>query len=270
MITIMQSGNLGNHLFQFAFGLSAAKKNKTDFVFNTIELEKYFELEPYNSWPNKKVRLLRYMLSIKFKEYKNIDLSQDEKPEVIFERVENNAVIYGYFQSATYFKQVALQVRKALTIKEKLRENYFSKYAHIFKKQVICISIRLTDYKDWRPLEIGKNSPFIDIDYYKKALSLIPNLESKNLIFTSDDIETVRKEFKYDNAFYMESVTDSLISLVHANQLIISNSTFHWWGAWLNQIPDKIVYAPKYWLGHKVKSEFPRDIIPSDWIQLDV
>lgn len=270
MITIMPSGNLGNHLFQFAFGLSAAQKNKTDFIFNTTEIEKYFELKRYNNTLLKNIRMLRYMFSLKFNKYESVDLSQDEKPEIILAKVKNNSIVYGYFQSENYFRQVEKQVREDLKIKKVLLENYLQKFSPIFNKEVVCVGVRLSDYKDWRVAEIDNNTPFIDIDYYKKAIDLIPDIGAKNLVFVSEDIETVKRELKYNNAFYMDNITDCLLSLLTAKHLIISNSTFLWWGAWLNQTPGKQVYAPKYWLGHKVKREYPQCIIPADWIQLEV
>ncbi|MCC8425721.1 alpha-1,2-fucosyltransferase [Mucilaginibacter sp. UR6-11] len=270
MITIMPSGKLGNHLFQFAFGLAVSKKMKTDFVFNTEELEKYFELKPYNSPILKKIRLLRYMFSLKFHKYSAANLSLDEPPFAILNAVKDHTVIYGYFQSEAYFKKYEQQVKKAFKIKSGLMDSYQSKFSELFKKEVVCIGIRLSEYREWHIKEIDNNTPFIEIDYYKRALKSIADLESKTLIFVSEDIKTVKQLFRYDNAVYMDNVTDCLISLILADKLIISNSSFLWWGAWLNNKPDKVVYAPRYWLGHKVNREFPQNIIPSDWLQLDV
>jgi hypothetical protein len=270
MITIMPSGKLGNHLFQFAFGLAASKNHKTDFIFNTDEIEKYFELKSYNNWGTKKLRLLRYIFSLKFNTYTQVDLSQDKNPEIILKEVRDHTVIYGYFQSDLYFNGYEKQVKKAFQLKKDLLKNYLTKFSRLFTKEVVCIGIRLSEYRDWHIEEIDNNTPFIDIDFYQKALSLIPNIESKTLIFVSEDIETVKTKFKYDNAVYMDNVTDCLISLILSDQLIISNSSFLWWGAWLNAKPNKVVYAPKYWLGHKVKREFPQNVIPADWIQLEV
>ncbi|GGH15366.1 alpha-1,2-fucosyltransferase [Mucilaginibacter phyllosphaerae] len=270
MITIMPSGNLGNHLFQFAFGWSISKKLNTDFVFNTTEIEKYFELKPYNNIFLKKSRLWHYMLSLKFNTYTQADLSQDVEPQNIIDAVKNHTVIYGYFQSDFFFKGYEGAIKKAFKLKDEILKTYMASYSGLFNKQVVCVGVRMSEYKDWHIKELDYNSPYIEPEYYKKAIKLIKNIESKTLIFVSEDIETVKQVFKYDNAVYMNTVTDCLASLLLADELIISNSSFLWWGAWLNNKPDKIVYAPRYWLGHKVQREFPKNIIPKTWVQLEV
>jgi len=266
----MSSGRLGNHLFQFSFGLVVAEKMKTDFIFNTSEIEKYFEIKSYNNPILKKIRTIRYMFSLKFNKYVLLDLSNDERPETILKAVTNNHVLYGYFQSYIYLKGYEQQIKRSLKVKDVLVKKHLSKFSHLYNKQVVCVGVRLSEYKDWKIKEIDNNTPLIGIDFYKKALEKIPDLASKTLIFVSEDIATVKDALKYDNAVYMDNITDCLISLVLADHLIISNSSFLWWGAWLNDKPGKVVYAPQYWLGHKIKREYPQDVLPPDWIQIEV
>jgi hypothetical protein len=57
---------------------------------------------------------------------------------------------------------------------------------------------------------------------------------------------------------------------MHADICILSNSTFSWWGAWLNDKKDKIVHAPRYFLGWKTQKEFPENIYPSTWNLISV
>jgi hypothetical protein len=58
--------------------------------------------------------------------------------------------------------------------------------------------------------------------------------------------------------------------LLNADVCIISNSTFSWWGAWLNNKPTKVIYAPKYFMGWRIKKEIPDHIYPIDWTLIDV
>jgi hypothetical protein len=266
----MPAGRLGNHLFQFSFGFIASKKIKTDFIFNTSEIDQYFEIRPYNNPILKKWRMLRYMVSLKFNHYNFLDLSQDEKPKKLLNAVKNNTIIFGYFQSYLFYKTNERLIKQSLKLKDDLLKKHISKFAHLYNKQVVCVGVRLSEYNNWHITELNNTTPIIDIDFYKKTINLIPDLASKTLIFVSEDIETVKVVLKYDNAVYMTNVTDCLISLTLADYLVISNSSFLWWGAWLNSNPNKVVYAPKYWLGHKVKREYPQDILPPDWIQVEV
>jgi hypothetical protein len=270
MITIIPSGRLGNHLFQFAFGWAISRKLKTDFIFNTTELEDFFELSHYNNPVRKKLRTLRYLLSLKFQKYVTLYLNKDTKPINIISAVNNNQVLYGYFQSSEFFAGHEHFIKKEFKIKKHLYDNYLSKYSKLYDKEVVCLAIRLSDYRTWQIIEIDGNTPELNFGYFKKALNLIPHLESKNIIIISDDIDTVKQHLQIKNATYILPVKDSFMSLMLADHLIISNSTFHWWGAWLNDKPGKVVYAPKYWLGHKVKREYPHNILPQDWIQVEV
>jgi hypothetical protein len=90
------------------------------------------------------------------------------------------------------------------------------------------------------------------------------------MIFISDDIEAVKANIKYKNGTYITGEIDQLIALSLADELIISNSSFHWWGAWLNTKPNKVVYAPEFWLGHKVNREYPKEVIPQNWHKVKV
>lgn len=269
MITIIPTGRLGNQLFQFAFGLSMSKRLETDFMMNVAELEKYFELRQYNNPIKKKFRFFCYLFSLKFHNYISVDLNQDVSPEVIMNSIKNKSIIYGYFQSEEYFKRYEGLIRRNLTIKKALLRDFMLRFEHLFDRDVVCIGVRISDYQNWKIREIDDHTPILDISYYEKAISEISDIETKTIIFVSEDIETVKTMFSYDNAVYMDTVIDCFISLLMADYLIVANSSFLWWGAWLNENPQKIVYAPKYWLGHKVKREYPQQIIPPEWIRVE-
>ena len=270
MINILKSGGLGNNLFQFAFGLAVSKKLKTSFVFNTESLDEYFELGNYNDFFLKRKRYLFYLFLLKFYKWKVIDLNLDTKPDEILNLVENNAVLYGYFQSSLFFAGYEDLVKQSFKIKNSHLEKYQSRFSHLYCREVVCVAIRRKDYLSWHIPEIDYNTPELSLNYFKKTIDLIPDLKSKTLIVISDDIDRIKKELNFSNAVYIYEAIDAFISLTLANYLIISNSSFHWWGAWLNTKPGKIVYAPKYWLGHKVKKEYPKDIISPNWIQVEV
>jgi hypothetical protein len=127
----------------------------------------------------------------------------------------------------------------------------------------------MTDYESWIIEELSNTTPALSFHYFEKVLRQISNLTEKQLIFVSDDLPAVKANFNFKNAIFVESEINSFIALTLADTLIISNSSFHWWGAWLNEKPNKKVYAPNYWLGHKMKIEFPQYIIPKSWIKID-
>jgi len=106
--------------------------------------------------------------------------------------------------------------------------------------------------------------------WYHLAIKNIHN-EENYYIFISDDINFVKAEFAYLSNKYIsenEEITD-LQFLTHADICILSNSTFSWWGAWLNNKAEKIIYAPKYFMGWRIKKETPTEIYPKEWVQID-
>lgn len=98
------------------------------------------------------------------------------------------------------------------------------------------------------------------------------DLKDCQLVFISDEMEEVKKEFAYINDAYFSShepIVDMQL-LIHADVCIIANSTFGWWGAFLNEKKNKTIYVPAYFLGFKVQKEFPVNIIPTDWVRVAV
>lgn len=269
MINVLKSGGLGNNMFQFAYGYTTSKKLRTDFIYDTSLLTKYFELSTYNYRLHRYIRYFKYLFSLKFGTYITLDLNLDVEPIIIKEKARNNAIIYGYFQSESYFHDQFKQVKKHFRIKKQFTNSFFKKYKVELQKPCVCIAIRMTDYLTWKIEEIDYQTPELSIKYFKKIIDSI-DLNGKTVFVTSDDIDIVKEKIQLKEAIYIDNEIDSLLALMHSQINVISNSSFHWWGSWLNEIPHKIVYAPKYWLGHKVKREYPKEVIPPNWIQIQV
>jgi len=104
-------------------------------------------------------------------------------------------------------------------------------------------------------------------EYYYSAFSQF-NEDIHFLIF-SDDIEWCKNNLKYKYLYFIEEELDyiSLYLMSLCNHNIIANSSFSWWGAWLNQETNKKVIAPSNWFG-KNKKLNTKDLIPSKWIKL--
>ena len=89
-----------------------------------------------------------------------------------------------------------------------------------------------------------------------------------NILVFSDDIQWCKDNLKFDNLHFIENQSDILdmylISMCNNN--VICNSTFSWWGAWINSNLDRKVISPVKWLGENINTS---DIIPSEWIKIN-
>ena len=111
------------------------------------------------------------------------------------------------------------------------------------------------------------------LKYYKKAMDYFRNKLSEKAefyIFTND-FSWAEEQFTERDCHFVKGNTGrnsfrdmQLMSLCRHH--IVANSSFSWWGAWLNQNPDKIVIAPKRWINHP--DEEKTDIIPENWIRI--
>ena len=131
------------------------------------------------------------------------------------------------------------------------------------------VHIRRTDYINWGNDELGYNLSLPET-YYSNALSKL-DTTNKNIIFISDDIAFTKLNFNIRSAIYSENNSEifDLQLLMQADYLVLSNSTFAWWGAYLNT-NAKAVYCPQYWLGFKINKEWPTGITLPGWQQIKV
>lgn len=172
----------------------------------------------------------------------------------------------GYWQSEKYFGVHSDTIRNdfkfpLLDIKNK---DYADK---ILQSEAISIHIRMGDYVN-HPLHGG----ICTLDYYHKAIDLIKSkvINPKFFVF-SNDIEWCENNLDLLDANYItgndgeNSFRDmQLMSICKHN--IIANSSFSWWGAWLNSNPDKIVIAPNKWFNDPTINT--KDLLPDSWIQI--
>ena len=142
-------------------------------------------------------------------------------------------------------------------------QNYILNKYSILNENTVSLHVRRGDYinkENYHPLQT--------IDYYKNAYDII-NENSINVLILSDDVNWCKKNIKFNNISYIENETNIIdlyiMSLCKHN--IIANSSFSWWGAWLNENKNKKVICPINWFGEKTNI-YTGDITPEKWLKI--
>lgn len=184
--------------------------------------------------------------------------------------VRDHAYLMGYWQSELYFSRHATTIRNDFSFKPELSLKNAEIASHIQSVNSVSLHFRRGDYvSDVKTSSIiGLCSP----EYYKQAIEKICERVSHPEFFIfSDDMEWVKNNFRMDFPVHyvdhntgLQSYNDMrLMSLCKHH--IIANSSFSWWGAWLNPDAEKIVYAPKHWFANGTDTS---DLIPAGWVRI--
>jgi hypothetical protein len=258
-------GMLGNHMFQFAFIYSVSEKLETPFFIeygsakmNRPRLYTYFKLRNHNYFQN---QLLKTWFLLVNRKPRVITLDSEAEPEIELEKLADNCIYTGFAQSEKYFQRIP--ANDIFKIKKKYVQRFNQKYGELFgKNKIIAIHVRRGDYAEQDNELLGGKDLSLPISYYQNALSDISNIETYQVVIISDDIEYCKINFKSLANCHFVSDTEIIDFQImkNADVCIIANSSFSWWGAYLNEKVNKMIFAPQYWLGFKVRREFPKGI----------
>jgi hypothetical protein len=257
---------MGNQLFQYAFAHLISKKLSTKFLLDTnwvpFDLH-YFKLKfPYNLFSNgfffKVYNYLQKKIRLK-KVVENMDCTED-----ISDFVWTNGTDYiGFFQEGGLYREHKKELQQLFQIKDNYVKAFEKKYASFLNgKKTVVISVRLGDYRKFGIREYNNASMLMPLKWYKEQIIPLEKGDY-NFFFISDELETVKKELTVPGkqVFYVEdSVINQFQLLLNADVCIISNSTFAWWGAFLNHKEDAVIIAPKYFCGYLIQKEYPKGI----------
>lgn len=185
---------------------------------------------------------------------------------------KKNTYLRGLWQSELYFKEIDATIRKDFVFKEPM-EGKNLELAQWLSKVDNTVSLHVRRGEFAKDPGYSQSIGTCDMDYYERAINhMNEHVKDAKYIVFSDDIEWSRENLPLgkDEIFVDYNMTShhyrdmQLMSLCKHN--IIANSTFSWWGAWLNANKDKIVIAPVKWFAgfdHDTK-----DLIPDQWIRL--
>lgn len=272
-------GGLGNQMFQYAYSYNLSKiygENlcfDTSFYNGTTPKLLLFNLE-YKSvigkdlnlsdWEEAVVQERRYRVLQKFIRTINHEKIGDRVFNYFsqkgyyfnfdpfyynFVKTEKvNKYIYGYFQSEKYFEKVSAEIKKQYTYDGTLSSLFYEYKKQILKSDCIALHIRLGDYKNLRNKYLDVCSDL----YYENAILYMKEKFKKFIfiIFTNDIGAAKMKKYIPDNSIFVSGTSDieDLILLSYFKRIIMSASTFSWWGSYLGRYKDKVIIAPDKWM----------------------
>lgn len=185
--------------------------------------------------------------------------------------LRGNVLLDGYWQSERYFADIAGIIRREFQVKGALDSVNAAYAERIASTDSVSIHVRRGDYVANSATNAVHGT--CGLDYYHRAVAEIAGKVSQPHFFLfSDDPDWVRMNFQPGFAITVVDANGEakpcedmrLMSLCRHN--IIANSSFSWWGAWLNANPGKIVITPERWFNGD--SHDTRDLIPSGWTRL--
>jgi hypothetical protein len=285
MITSYLMGGLGNQLFQLCCVIALGLQTNTPVVILSNYLENFNgrkDRPPY--WDTLFAGLSRHLPVVP--ELKDTLLLK----EPVFHYtpiptspilVGRNVALHGYYQSEKYFKSHFDTIYEMFRF-DTLREEVLQKASGHSMENTISMHFRLGDYK-----HLTFVHPLATYDYYRNALAHLatatasspPNqkrvyyfCEDEDVATVSEMVERLSREFEA-GVFVFERASSSLddweqmLFMSCCSHHIIANSSFSWWGAYLNRSPSKVVCYPSVWFAPSVEHD-TKDLVPPEWVRI--
>jgi hypothetical protein len=296
MIVVNLKGGLGNQMFQYAAGAALAAKHGVPLFVdmhslqrNTNETAQFTprnaELDVFNlkiqEAPDELIRkfqtvtsTLHYRIRRKISEslvrYRIFQHDSLNFP-ALFKQLGGYTYLDGFFQSEKFFLGNKQLIRNLFTWTDSLNSINNTTAQHIAACQSVSLHVRRGDYL--KPANAALFGNICTPEYYNRAVEKIKSKVSNPVFFVfSDDVQWTREHLQTGSeTHYVEfnrgknSHLDMRLMSVCKHH-IIANSSFSWWGAWLNGGTDQCVVAPSAWI-HQTGADI-NDILPQAWIRI--
>jgi len=291
MIISRLVGGLGNQMFQYAAGLRLASARNTElkldlsaFDEQTMQTPRSYELgafavtaelaspEEVAALVKGSGRLLGRLATRWSRDRfssRAVERAFHFDPGVL--SLSDGVVLRGYWQSERYFSDVADRVRREFCWKREPTGTNAAMIADIARCNSVSLHIRRGDYltnPDAREMH-----GVCSVDYYQRAVAhIVDRVSDPTFFLFSDEPDWVRENLELRASVRLvdhngpDAGSEDLRLMSRCSHHIVANSTFSWWGAWLNPNPEKIVIAPKQWFADD--SIDTSDLLPASWVRL--
>lgn len=290
MIVVRIHAGLGNQMFQYAMARALALQlgcelqldvsdcgKRTPYGLGVFNVVGNFASEETaarlrqkkTQWVRLVYLLSRYDIRRASKHYFLEGAGCHDPTPMLLDPVHRDYYIEGYWQSQDWFVDAAETIRRELTFREPLDERNAAAVREIESVEAVSIHLRRGDYVSSRKLRRIFAVPMVD--YCRRAMEFIAErVDNPHFFVFSNDHPWVRENIAFrhpatfiDHNRTAASAYKDLALMARCRHNIIANSTFSWWGAWLNSHPEKIVTAPEPWF---LKAEkIPPNVVPVTW-----
>ena len=285
MIEVVLNGRLGNWLFQYAAARALALKTGTGVLLNVAR---------YVSWreplPSRAAKALRFFGLEATYTRLDVDVGRALERFGLRERrhdFRENAWGYdprfhglgpatrlsGYFQSPRYWAGFEAALRAELEPRRLPDDPTLERtLAAIREGSAVSVHVRRGDYLTHERALHG----VCTVEYYARAIDFMrENVRDARFFVFSDDIGWCREHFRARDMVVVDVPASArepaldLYLMSRCRHHVISNSTYSWWSAWLNDAPDKIVCTPERWFNDaEMSARAMRDTVPADWLRI--
>ena len=284
MIVSRLIGGLGNQMFQYAAGRALALRRGVPFRIDRRGFATYrrafgldcFRAEladaPADQLPgaareSRIHRLLRPLLGGPMRVYAEKAFTFD--PAVL--SLPDGTYLDGYWQSEQYFADCAAVLREDFTVRHAPSPENQRWLERIGACNSVSLHVRRGDYVS-DPGAAAVHGT-CDLDYYRRAVDIVRQAGGADpVIFVfSDDPDWVAANLQLPFELHLVRNNDAATAYEDLRLMsacrhhVIANSSFSWWGAWLDAAPDKIVVAPRRWF--RADDMDDRDLVPASWVR---
>ena len=294
-LTVRLAQGIGNQLFMYANAYSLSKSynyqlfiDNTSGYFKKKDQLRIYELNNFLLEENLATSDLKFdthsknlkrkiLIKLdKFRNYKSFILEKkDANKKTFFTKINldnysNKLFLEGHFESEKYFYEYKDDLKKIFKVKNNLLENNNLYMNDIKNNNSVSICIRQNRYSEGRLKNNDKSLKFTKdtIDYIHRATTYIKKKIDNPMFFVwSNDFKNLREHFNEKEYVFVENSINKSLNDFHlfnfSKHFIVGPTSFHWWGAWLNNNPNKICLRPK-----NINPSNNNDFWPNEWISI--
>ena len=294
-LTVRLAQGIGNQLFMYANAYSLSKSynyqlfiDNTSGYFKKKDQLRTYELNNFLLEENLATSDLKFdthsknlkrkiLIKLdKFRNYRSFILEKkDANKKTFFTKINldnysNKLFLEGHFESEKYFYEYKDDLKKIFKVKNNLLENNNLYMNDIKNNNSVSICIRQNRYSEGRLKNNDKSLKFTKdtIDYIHRAITYIKKKIDNPMFFVwSNDFKNLREHFNEKEYVFVENSINKSLNDFHlfnfSKHFIVGPTSFHWWGAWLNNNPNKICLRPK-----NINPSNNNDFWPNEWISI--